>query len=108
MIRCVTFGLLSLLVLLGSFQIGLFSGDQPYGISAALILVAMLAIIHLCDQSEFSDHLTAVDQETSQITWPNRIQLVHAVKVGVSFLAILAIGLSCLDSLVSFCLELLA
>ncbi|MDC0936872.1 preprotein translocase subunit SecE [Pirellulales bacterium] len=107
MVRCITFGLLAVFVVLGTIKVGLGSRDEPDLIPIALTLIGWLAMFRLCDQGKFADHLTGVDEEAPLITWPNRLQVVHAAKVGVSLMVILAVALYFLDSLVSFSLDVL-
>ncbi|MDC0936731.1 preprotein translocase subunit SecE [Pirellulales bacterium] len=107
MVRCITFGLLSLFAGLGAINFAPNVASLPNWIPAMLILTGWYAAFRMCDQGGVADHLTGVDQETQQITWPNRSQMVHAATIGLSLMALLSIGLFCIDSLVAACLGLL-
>ena len=102
MVRFVTFGLLSAFVALNAIKFGLLTsdnwgfhifGDWILVFVTALILGGSTAVFRLCEQGKFADYLTEIDEETSQIDWPNRPKIVHAASVVVSVIAILAIGL---------------
>ena len=106
MVRCITFGLLAVSILVGTIKVGLFASHQPIFVSTTLVIAAWLAFFRFCDQGKFADHLTRGDQEATQIDWPNRTQVAHAAIVGVSLLAVFVIALSCIGSLVSYWIDL--
>ena len=105
MVRCITYGLLALFVGLGPTKFAPDSSDLPNWIPAVLILAVWFTAFQLCDQGRFADYLAGVDQENSQIIWPNRSQMTHAAALGLSIMALLAGGLYCVDWFVGCCLE---
>jgi preprotein translocase SecE subunit len=100
MIRLITFALLAMAIALGAMLSEIFNvGDWSIVLAVVVIQAGWLVMFKVCERGPFADFLTTVDEEATQITWPNGHQIVHAAKVGVSVVVILAFALFCVDLL---------
>ncbi|QDS98274.1 preprotein translocase subunit SecE [Adhaeretor mobilis] len=103
MIRITTFAILAVVVATGLFLLAHTDGSVNVLLYACL-LTAWIGIYDMCDRGRFANYLGKVDEETKQLAWPNRIQLLHGVKILVSLMAILILAFGCIDTLIAYLL----
>ncbi|MCH2118785.1 MAG: preprotein translocase subunit SecE [Pirellulales bacterium] len=96
--RQVTFAVLAIAVVLGSWRLKDFlsafvEGSSPalvFGVPGAILVVGLWISYRVVNITKFADFLIAVEAEMNKVTWPTRVELFRSSMVVIIVIFFLA------------------